>query len=122
MNPEEKPNQQPNQTLPAPVSDTVANPTAGTTTPNPETTDLEGIPKKVKFLHDIVLALVFVLFIGFAGMFVATATMLIDAWRARGDSYNQLENQVLQQNLRIEALLNEIHQLNQQGAVSSTPR
>lgn len=55
-----------------------------------------------KFVRDIVIGLVIVLFIGFAGMFVATGSMMVDALNNKSATYLQLRDEVMKQNALIE--------------------
>lgn len=70
-----------------------------------ENTNTQSIPKMVKFTHEIVVGLVVVLFIGFAGMFVAVSTMLWDSWNNKSSNYEILKNKVEEQNYKIDLLL-----------------
>lgn len=76
--------------------------------PQPEfvgsTRPVTGEPATIKFIQDITIGIVFVLFIGFAGMFVATAVMFIDAYNAKAASYENLQDEVQSQNAKIDQL------------------
>lgn len=69
-----------------------------------ETKGLGGIPVAVKFLHEIVIALVVVLFVGFAGMFVAVATMFVTAWNEDRSAQQDLRDKIIEQNTKIDLL------------------
>ena len=75
-----------------------------------ESSPISGEPIKIKMLYEIVVGIVVVLFLGFAAMFVATATMLIDEWRSDKSAQNDLENKILEQNIKIDMLLVELKQ------------
>lgn len=76
-----------------------------TTQPDQET----GPTAKIKWIQDIMVGIIFVLFIGFASMFVAVGGLLIDAFQHKADSYEELSNQVRSQNAKIDSLTDEIH-------------
>lgn len=51
---------------------------------------------EVKRLTDMMFLVVIVLFIGFAGCFIAATALLVDSFREKAASYQQLELQVQQ--------------------------
>jgi len=63
---------------------------------------------RLDFLQKLMYALVVVLFIGFAGMFVATAAMLLDAWNNKTANYVELRGEIKEQNYKIDNLADEI--------------
>ena len=67
---------------------------------------------QIGVMNWIVVALVLVLFIGFAGMFSATGAVLWDAWHSKAASYESLRDEVQAQNAKIDTLSKEIHGLN----------
>jgi hypothetical protein len=71
---------------------------------------VEGEPAKVKFIQDVVIGLVVVLFIGFTTMFVATATVLYESWTNKAATYEDLENKITEQNNKIDFLFNQSKQ------------
>jgi peptidoglycan hydrolase CwlO-like protein len=59
------------------------------------------------------MALVIVLFLGFAGMFVAVGQMMIDSLRDKQASYQDLRDQVKDQSNKIDTLTDQITRLTQ---------
>ncbi len=59
---------------------------------------------EIKLLKDVVYVLLLVMFIGFAGMFVATSAMLWSAWKDKQGSYESLKDKILEQNYKIDEL------------------
>ncbi len=72
-----------------------------------------AIKAQVDWLRSITTAVVAVLFIGFAGVFVATGAFMIDAFKNKHDSYSDLENEIRVQNDKIEVLTQTINNLNE---------
>jgi len=56
---------------------------------------------KLKETNNLLVALVFVLFIGFGACFVAATAMLVDAWNNKAASYQNLSNQIQTQNITL---------------------
>jgi len=83
-----------------------------TSTPSPTPTPVSGISLKVEFLNNVVIALGVVLFLGFAGMFVATTTIMFESWQNRAESYSNLQDEVQTQNAKIDSLITEIKRQN----------
>ena len=71
---------------------------------NKRETEPIQMKKEVAFLNNIVIALVFVLFIGFTATFVASTAILIDAWRSDKISQQELINKIIEQNTKIDLL------------------
>ncbi len=67
-----------------------------------------GVPAQVKFLSNLMYALVFVLFIGFATMFVTVGQIVVDSWDNKASTYLELRDTVKDQNIKIDALTKEI--------------
>lgn len=59
---------------------------------------------EIDFLKWLMIGLVVVLFIGFAGMFVATASMMVDALKDNRGSTNDLSDQLKLQDEKIDEL------------------
>ncbi len=79
-----------------------------------DTSAIRGIDaKRFEFLNTIVIALVVVLFVGFAGMFVACTAMLVDAWRSKDATYQKLEDSIETQNAKIDAII-EMYKMQQE--------
>lgn len=49
---------------------------------------------RIDFMHFIVLAILVVIFVGFAQMFIATGGILIDSWTHKTESYDNLTSKV----------------------------
>lgn len=86
----------------------------GTTKPSGRVADKQDID----FIKYVSFGLVFVLFIGFAGMFVGVGQMTIDSMMDKRDSTYDLEKKVDEQNNKIDALTNMIKD-NQKPTVES---
>ena len=65
----------------------------------------------------ILTGVIIVLFVGFLTMILAVVSPMIDAWRFRASSYENLVNQVSQQNAKIDLLLNKIEQIRDSSCV-----
>lgn len=76
-----------------------------------ENTNAQAVPTMVKYIHEIVVGLVIVLFIGFTGMFVAVAAMFITSWNEDKTVQKDLRDKVIEQNTKIDQLYQQ--QLNQ---------
>lgn len=63
-------------------------------------------------LEQLMTAIVVVLFIGFAGMFVAVGQMMVDALKDNRGSSNDFSDQLREQSNRVDALTNEVSDLN----------
>lgn len=63
-----------------------------------------GMDTQMDFLKFLVYAILVVLFIGFAGMFVATSAMLWGAWKDKEGSFNILQETISQQNIQLQIL------------------
>ena len=78
---------------------------------------LQPLKDRMREINFLLIGLVFVLFIGFAGCFIAATTMLVDSFNSKATSYQELEVQVQTQNAKVEALT---HELELQHTSSST--
>ena len=65
----------------------------------------ESLPFQVRMLNKLVIGLLFVLFIGFAGMFVATAGLVINSLKDKQATYLNLIDKVNDTNTKIDFLL-----------------
>lgn len=74
----------------------------------PEKPDVDSTPRKIKELNWLVYALVLVLFIGFAGIFVAVGQMMIDSLNDRRDSTYHLQQKIDEQSEKIDSLTDEL--------------
>ena len=54
-------------------------------------------------------AVVFVLFVGFAAVFIAATAMLIESYKFKGSAYEDLKDKVIEQSAKIDTLTNEIN-------------
>jgi phosphate starvation-inducible membrane PsiE len=70
-----------------------------------QNTNFSKLSKRVDDLNLLMVAVVIVLFIGFATMFVAATAMLLDGFRSKQASYEQLQSQVQSQNDKIDQLI-----------------
>ena len=71
---------------------------------------ISGVPEKLDNLSNLMNAIVVVLLIGFAGMFVATIAIFVDAFRSKQTTYQSLVD-------KISAQQNTIDQMNQKMSV-----
>lgn len=62
-----------------------------------------NLETKVDHLYYLMIGIVVVLFIGFAGCFIAATAMLVDSFRDKQASYQQLEIEVQQLNDRLKS-------------------
>lgn len=62
--------------------------------PPTSTGDVKKMQKHLDFLTGITYAIMTVLFIGFAGVFVAAASMLVDSFKSKTTSYENLINRI----------------------------
>lgn len=60
---------------------------------------------------NLMTGVVIVLFIGFISTFITGLGLIIDAWRFKAETYQNLVNQVATQNAKIDILTNKIHSL-----------
>lgn len=67
--------------------------------------NVKGLENRQTRLEQIMIAFIVVLFIGFAGMFVATATLLIDSYNNKSASYDNLQDTVQTQNTKVDQLI-----------------
>ena len=63
-----------------------------------------GLAWNVKFLQDITIGIVVVLFIGFAGALIAVGGMIVNYEAERQATYQNLVNQISQQNQEINTI------------------
>lgn len=82
-------------------------------------TSVKLLNKKVEDLNTIMIALVIVLFIGFAAMFGTIATLIISHFDNSQSTYQELRDQVQAQNAKVDELTQAI-QNQQKSATSST--
>lgn len=66
---------------------------------------VKGLAERQTRLEQVMAAIIVVLFIGFAAVFVAATSMLVDNWRSKQTSYQQLELLVQAQNDKIDQLI-----------------
>lgn len=62
---------------------------------------LDNQGNRIDFMHYVMLAMIIVLFVGFAQMFIAVGGILIDSWTHKSESYENLTSKVnllIQQN------------------------
>jgi hypothetical protein len=86
----------------------------------PETNFNEQIsPKEFDFWKSVTIALLIVLCVGFAAVFLQAASMLWTSWTSNQATYEDLKDQVLLQNTKIDALTNAI---NQSGSISTSTK
>ncbi len=78
--------------------------------PSPSKNPEGGVGSRLDFLSSITYAVIVVLFVGFAEMFVVVAGMLINDWNNKAQTYQQLTEQVKNQSLKIDSLINELQQ------------
>jgi len=82
--------------------------TSGENTNIPPQTSPVGNPiHRLNLLTSITYGILIVLFIGFAGMFVATVAMLVDSFNNKTATYKILIDEVSKQNIKIDSLLNQ---------------
>lgn len=62
--------------------------------PTPKQNPVTGEPKRIQYIENIMIAVVLVLFIGFAAMFVGTVTVLIESWSNKAATYQDLEDKI----------------------------
>ena len=72
---------------------------------------VEPVRKRVTFLNNLVIAILVVLFIGFAGMFVAVGQMMVDSLLDKRDSTYDLQQKIDTQNSKIDFLTDELKRL-----------
>lgn len=60
---------------------------------------------EVKRLNDFMALVVVVLFVGFAGVFVAATSMLVDSFNNKQATYEQLREQVQSNNDKLDLLI-----------------
>lgn len=72
---------------------------------------IKGVENRQKRLEQVMAAIIVVLFIGFAGIFVATGSMMIDALKDNRGSSNDFSDRIQAQNDRIESLTIEVTNL-----------
>jgi len=73
---------------------------------------VSGESAPTKFIQDIVIGVVFVLFIGFATMFVAAGTLVWQAWTEKAATYQNLVDKVNLQNEKIDQLKCQVEKTN----------
>lgn len=73
---------------------------------------VKGLEHKIDRHESLINVLVIVLFIGFAGVFVAATAMLVDAFNNKQTTYQNLVNKVNEQNTKNDYILQEIKDLN----------
>jgi hypothetical protein len=73
-----------------------------------ENLPVSGESLKMRMLYEIVVGIVVVLFLGFAGMFVATTAMLVDSWKSDKATQEDLRDKILEQNFKIDRLIKEM--------------
>ena len=62
------------------------------------------LSEKFSDMNFLLIALIVVLFVGFAGCFIAATAMLVDSFNSKAASYQELEKQVQNQNVKIDTL------------------
>ncbi len=70
------------------------------------TSGISGESARIKFLNNVVIGILVVLFLGFAGMFIATGALMIDSFRSKQATYQSLVDKVNEQNNKIDTLVN----------------
>jgi hypothetical protein len=71
---------------------------SGDITSNQQHGDVKGLAQRQNRLEQLMAAIVVVLLIGFAAVFVAATSMLVDSWNGKQASYQQMEIQLQQIN------------------------
>lgn len=74
------------------------------TSPSQEQGKVEGLEGRQNRLEYIMMGLIVVLFIGFAGMFVAVGQMMIDSLNDKTNSIYDLKTKIDAQNVKIDNL------------------
>ena len=66
---------------------------------------IKPINDRLDQMNLVLLGLVLALFIGFAATFIAAAAMLVDAYRGKQASFENLQDEVQAQNAKIDLLM-----------------
>jgi hypothetical protein len=77
---------------------------------------------EIGYMKGLLIAMVVVLFVGFAGLFVATGAMMVDALNNKSTSYSELRDAIFDQKLDIELLKQELqlrHDLSERPAATT---
>lgn len=74
--------------------------------------DMGGMKSKIDRHESLINVLVIVLFVGFAGVFVAANAMLVDAFNSKQATCQDLVNKVSEQNIKNDLILKELEDVN----------
>lgn len=78
----------------------------------PVSNDISGRnADEINFLKTLTYGLLYILFIGFAGCFIAVTAMLVDSFNNKASTYQQLFNKVAEQNVKLDNLGENMTQL-----------
>ena len=71
--------------------------------------DINRIKDRIKQTDIIMIGIIVVLFIGFLGLAVSLVFGLVDGYRSKETTYQDLSNKINEQAIKIDTLTNEIH-------------
>jgi hypothetical protein len=72
---------------------------------------VQTLSDKLKDLNLLMIGIVVVLFVGFAGMFVATSALLIESFNSKTVAYEELVKNVNQQNTQLDLITTALKKL-----------